>query len=72
VIWVKIVSESNNTNCSMKTKNIIEQKALESLVGSTVEDSFMDIDNVLYILIKVNKSKKIEKHLKILNKKNSS
>ena len=56
----------------MKTKNIIEQKALESLVGSTVEDSFMDIDNVLYILIKVNKSKKIEKHLKILNKKNSS
>ena len=53
----KMVTESKNTNYSMKTKSIIEQKALELLVGSTVEDSFTDIDNVLYILMKVNKSK---------------
>jgi len=55
--YFKMVSESNNTNYNMKTKNIIEQKALELLVGSRVEDSFTNIDNVLYLLMKVNKSK---------------
>ena len=55
--YFKIATKSNNSNFNKKTESIIEQKANELLINSSVEDSFLDDNGILYILIKINKLK---------------
>ena len=52
-----MVEQSNNDKYTRKINSIVEQKANELLVGSSIEDRFIDNDGVLYILIKMNKLK---------------
>ncbi len=55
--YFKMIEQSNNDKYTRKTNSIVEQKANELLIGSSIEDSFIDNDGVLYILMKINKLK---------------
>jgi len=55
--YFKMTKQSNNDKYTRKTNSIVEQKANELLVGSSIENSFIDNDGVLYILMKMSKLK---------------